>query len=237
MKKLLIGVLIILLIILAYFAIFEGITLGSFHVLSVEQIKQENDRLEQEIAQTQVLMNSDYKTKTDELESSVSQLLVAKDEYHDLASISTEGELAAASQDEIYTVEYLWTRFGRHATAEGVNLRYEISTGTTGEADVKNISFTVSGQYIPIINFVTALEDDDELGFRIENFKIAPGGDYLQATFLVRNVRIKIENVSSSTTGTTNNSVSTQSTDTQNTQPIDNTANTTDTTDTTNTQQ
>ena len=105
MKKLLIGVLIILLIILAYFAIFEGITLGDFHVLSVAQIKQENDRLEQEIAQTQVLMNSDYKTKTDELESSVSQLLVAKDEYHDLASISTEGELAAASQDEIYTVE------------------------------------------------------------------------------------------------------------------------------------
>ena len=202
MKKLLIGVLIILLIILAYFAIFEGITLGSFHVLSVEQIKQENDRLEQEIAQTHVLMNYDYKTKTDELESSVSQLLVAKDEYHDLASVSTEGELVQASQDEIYTVEYLWTRFGRHATAEGVNLRYEISTGTTGEADVKNISFTVSGQYIPIINFVTALEDDDELGFRIENFKIAPGGDYLQATFLVRNVRIKIENVSSGTTTT-----------------------------------
>ena len=223
MKKLLIGVLIILLIILAYFAIFEGITLGDFHVLSVAQIKQENDRLEQEIAQTQVLMNNDYKTKTDELESSVSQLLVAKDEYHDLASVSTEGELAAASQDEIYTVEYLWTRFGRHATAEGVNLYYEISSGSTGESDVKNISFTVSGEYIPIINFVEALEDDDELGFRIENFKITPGGDYLQATFLVRNVRIKIENVSSavntSTTGTqSTNMQSTTGTNTTNTQ-------------------
>ena len=232
MKKLLIGLLIILLIILAYFAIFEGITLGSFHVLSVEQIKQENDRLEQEIAETQVLMNSDYKTKTDELESSVSQLLVAKDEYHDLASVSTEGELVAASQDEIYTVEYLWTRFGRHATAEGVNLYYEISSGSTGESDVKNISFTVSGGYTPILSFIEAIEDDDELGFRIENFKMTPGGDYLQATFLVRNVRIKIENVSNSITGTTNNNVSTQSTDTQNTQPTDNTANTTDTTNT-----
>ena len=223
MKKLLIGVLIILLIILAYFAIFEGITLGNFQVLSVVQIKQENDRLDQEIAQTQILMNNDYKTKTDELESSVSQLLVAKDEYHDLASVSTEGELAAASQDEIYTVEYLWTRFGRHATAEGVNLYYEISSGSTGESDVKNISFTVSGEYIPIINFVEALEDDDELGFRIENFKITPGGDYLQATFLVRNVRIKIENVSSavntSTTGTqSTNMQSTTGTNTTNTQ-------------------
>ncbi len=232
MKKLLIGLLIILLIILAYFAIFEGITLGSFHVLSVEQIKQENDRLEQEIAETQVLMNSDYKTKTDELESSVSQLLVAKDEYHDLASVSTEGELVAASQDEIYTVEYLWTRFGRHATAEGVNLYYEISSGSTGESDVKNISFTVSGGYTPILSFIEAIEDDDELGFRIENFKMTPGGDYLQATFLVRNVRIKIENVSSGTTATsttTNTTTQTQSNQT-NTQ-------TTTQTGTTNTQQ
>lgn len=230
MKKLLIGLLIILLIILAYFAIFEGITLGSFHVLSVEQIKQENDRLEQEIAETQVLMNSDYKTKTDELESSVSQLLVAKDEYHDLASVSTEGELVAASQDEIYTVEYLWTRFGRHATAEGVNLYYEISSGSTGESDVKNISFTVSGGYTPILSFIEAIEDDDELGFRIENFKMTPGGDYLQATFLVRNVRIKTENVSSSA-GTSSTTTTTQSTNTPTTTDTTNTA------DTTNTQQ
>lgn len=230
MKKLLIGLLIILLIILAYFAIFEGITLGSFHVLSVEQIKQENDRLEQEIAETQVLMNSDYKTKTDELESSVSQLLVAKDEYHDLASVSTEGELVAASQDEIYTVEYLWTRFGRHATAEGVNLYYEISSGSTGESDVKNISFTVSGGYTPILSFIEAIEDDDELGFRIENFKMTPGGDYLQATFLVRNVRIKTENVSSSV-GTSSTTTTTQSTNTPTTTDTTNTA------DTTNTQQ
>ena len=230
MKKLLIGLLIILLIILAYFAIFEGITLGSFHVLSVEQIKQENDRLEQEIAETQVLMNSDYKTKTDELESSVSQLLVAKDEYHDLASVSTEGELVAASQDEIYTVEYLWTRFGRHATAEGVNLYYEISSGSTGESDVKNISFTVSGGYTPILSFIEAIEDDDELGFRIENFKMTPGGDYLQATFLVRDVRIKTENVSSSV-GTSSTTTTTQSTNTPTTTDTTNTA------DTTNTQQ
>lgn len=230
MKKLLIGVLIILLIILAYFAIFEGITLGNFQVLSVEQIKQENDKLEQEIAETQVLMNSDYKTKTDELESSVSQLLVAKDEYHDLASVSTEGELVAASQDEIYTVEYLWTRFGRHATAEGVNLYYEISSGSTGESDVKNISFTVSGGYTPILSFIEAIEDDDELGFRIENFKMTPGGDYLQATFLVRNVRIKTENVSSSV-GTSSTTTTTQSTNTPTTTDTTNTA------DTTNTQQ
>ena len=40
-----------------------------------------------------------------------------------------------------------------------------------------------------------AVEDDSELGFRIENFKILPGAseDGRQATFMVRNVRVKEE--------------------------------------------
>ena len=209
MKKILIGVVIILLIVLAYFAIFEGITLGSFSVLSVGQIADENQRLEDEIQQVEVLKNSDYPNEMDKLEESIAGLLTAKGEYQDLASISTEGELKEASQEETYTVEYLWTRFGRHATREGVNLTYTLSTGTTGEAEVKNITFTVEGEYPAIITFLTALEDDSELGFRIENFKLVPGGSHLQATFLVRNVRVKDESVSSS--------VQTQSTTTQTT--------------------
>ena len=43
MKKILISVLIILLLVLAYFAMFNGISLGTIHVLSVEQIVQKNE--------------------------------------------------------------------------------------------------------------------------------------------------------------------------------------------------
>ena len=85
MKKILIGILIILLVVMAYFAIFKGISIGGFNVLSVEQIQDENNKLTEEIAKTETLMHSDYRAKTDELEKSVKSLLLAKNEYLDLA--------------------------------------------------------------------------------------------------------------------------------------------------------
>lgn len=214
MKKILIGVLIILLIIMAYYAIFEGLSIGGFQILSVEQIADENDKLTKEIELTELLMQSEYPYETDKLEKSVSDLLVAKDEYLDLASVSTEGELKAATQEETYTQEFLWTRFGRHATAQGVNLNYSIATGTTGETNVKNLLFTVSGDYIPIFQFISALEDDSKLGFRIENFKLAPGGDNLQATFTVKNVKIKMELEGGNTTPAPQSTTTPPTTDT-----------------------
>lgn len=216
MKKILISILIILLIILAYFSIFKGISIGGFDLLSVQQIADENNKLTQEIAQTESLMYTNYPSKTDELEQSVSSLLTAKDEYHDLASVSTEGELAEANQEETYTIAYLWTKLGRYATAEGVVARFDIVTGSTGESDVKNIQFTITGDYSQIILFVEDIEDDSELGFRIENFKLVSGGSSLQATFTVRNVRIEPESLTNavSTQSTTDTNAATTSTDT-----------------------
>ena len=220
MKKILIGILTILLIVVAYLTVFRGISIGNFSILSVEQIQEENDNLTTEIAQTETLMYSTYATQTEQLEKSVSSLLEAKEEYLDLANVSTESELSEASKEETYKIEYLWTRIGSHATAEGVILKLDVQTGGTGESDVNNLSFTVTGKYIAIFNFVTAIEDDSELGFRIENFKILPGTDTdgREATFTVRNVRIKQENVTNNVT-TTDNS---QNNNTENTNTVEN---------------
>ena len=147
MKKLLISALIILLLVMAYFAIFKGISVANFHLLSVEQIGEENDKLTQEIAQTEILMNNDYQTKLSELKKKTSDLMNAKEEYYDLADSSTEAEIKQANQVEEYTVEFLMTNLGRHATNKGVNLTYTPTSGTTGEANVNNISFTVVGNY------------------------------------------------------------------------------------------
>lgn len=234
MKKILIGILTILLIVVAYLTVFRGISIGNFSILSVEQIQEENDNLTTEIAQTETLMYSTYATQTEQLEKSVSSLLEAKEEYLDLANVSTESELSEASKEETYKIEYLWTRIGSHATAEGVILKLDVQTGGTGESDVKNLSFTVTGNYIAIINFVTAIEDDSELGFRIENFKILPGTDTdgREATFTVRNVRIKQENVTNNVTTTdnsqNNNTENTNTTETTDTSTTDNNTTATD---------
>ena len=216
MKKILIILLIILLITLSYFAIFKGISLGSFEVLSVEKIQEENDRLTQEIEQTEKLIHSDYIQKTDELQSSVDSLMNAKDEYVELANVSSDKDLINASKQEIYKIEYIWTRIGSHATSEGVELKLDITAGETGEQESKNLLFTVTGNYIAVINYVLSIEDDSQLGFRIENFKILPGSgeNGRQATFTVRNVRIKQENATSAVSTDTSTPDAQQATDT-----------------------
>lgn len=193
LKKLLIGILIILLIVLAYFAIFKGITLGNINILSVEQIIQENDKLTNNIEEANSLLKKDYPSKKQELSTAVTALLEKKEEYFDLAKVSTENEISKANTQETYLREYLWVRVGRHATSKGVYLKMDINSGNAGEQDVKNLAFTVKGQYIAIIKFISALEDDDKLGFKIENFKMVKNDTNLTATFNVRGVRIKSE--------------------------------------------
>ena len=212
MRKILKGILTILLIVMAVLVITKGLTIGNFKILSVKQIIEGNDKLTAEISETEKLIRSNYPTELETLDSTVSSLLAAKEEYQDLADVSTKSEINKATTVETYTVEFLWTRLGRHATAEGVYLSYTPTNNS--------IKFTVSGDYIPILSFVSAIENDSKLGFRIENFKLIPGGNNLQATFETRNINIKTEGVNTavqSTTITESAPTNTPDTNTQNT--------------------
>ena len=197
---------------MAVLVITKGLTIGNFKILSVQQIIEGNDKLTAEISETEKLIRSNYPTELETLDSNVSSLLAAKEEYQDLADVSTKSEINKATTVETYTVEFLWTRLGRHATAEGVYLSYTPTNNI--------IKFTVSGDYIPILSFVSAIENDSKLGFRIENFKLIPGGNNLQATFETRNINIKTEGVNTavqSTTITESAPTNTPDTNTQNT--------------------
>lgn len=223
MRKILISILIILLIIMAGLAIFKGISIGNFNILSISQIIEENSKLTNDIEDTKALMETEYQSKVESLNNSVSNMLKAKNEYLDLASISTKDEIEKATTVETYTVEFLWTVLGRHATENNVNLNYTPKSDNT-------ISFNVVGSYTAIIKFVSAIENDSRLGFTIENFKLISSGESLQATFITRNVKVKSE--------TTTSSITTQSTDTTNTNTNNNTnteTNTNSTTQNTNT--
>lgn len=219
MRKILIGILTILLIVMAVLVITKGLTIGNFKILSVKQIIEGNDKLTAEISETEKLIRSNYPTELETLDSTVSSFLAAKEEYQDLADVSTKSEINKATTVETYTVEFLWTRLGRHATAEGVYLSYTPTNNS--------IKFTVSGDYIPILSFVSAIENDSKLGFRIENFKLIPGGNNLQATFETRNINIKTEGVNTAVQST----IITESAPTNT--PDTNTQNTNSTTETT----
>lgn len=206
MKKVLISILLILLIVLAYFTIFQGISIGTFKVLSTSDIIKLNDDLTVKIGEANKKIKTDLQSKRSELNENINILLDNKESYYNLANVSTESEITEASTEEVYSIEYLWVRVGRHARSEGANMRMDVLAGDTGDASVKNINFTAVGKYMAIMNFVSALEDDSELGFRIEDFHLVPAEDEinLQATFSVTGIRTRVENttVSVDTTST-----------------------------------
>ena len=223
MKKIIIAVLIVLLIVLAYFTIFNGLSLGNFKILSVGEIKQANDNLTYEIEQTKVLLEKDYPTEKDELSTSITQLLEEKEKYFDMAKISTEGEITKANTEDIYLIEYLWTKVGRHATSKGVNIKMDVVSGDTNESEMKNLNFTVTGQYVGIIDFISSLENDSNLSFKIENFKMIKDEENLTATFVVKNIRIKSEQVANDiSTTTTDNTQNTNEEANNNTNEVEN---------------
>ena len=94
----------------------------------------------------------------------------------------------------MYNIEYLWVKIGRHARKEGVNLKLDIKEGTAGDQTTKDLNFTVVGKYVGIIEFISAIEEDSELNFRVNDFILTPDGENLKATFNVTDIKIKLEN-------------------------------------------
>lgn len=203
MKKILISILIVLLIVLTGFTIFKGISIGNFKVLSASQINDKNTQLTAEIEIAQQLLKKNYPETKEKLASSISDLLSKKEEYFKLAKLSSDKEITKANTEETYLIEFLWARIGNHATSKGVNLTIDVKTGDAGDPMVKNLTIIAKGYYVGIMDFVSSLENDDKLNFKIENFKLVQEDELLTATFNVRGIRIKTENVTNTTSDNT----------------------------------
>ncbi len=232
MKKLLLIIIIILLGVAVYFALSSGISIGNIHVLGIGQIAEANENLDKKIGELNQYIDVAYPQKISDLETASKNFQQAKQEYLNLTNVSSDQEILDAMKQESYTIEYLWARLGNHAKKQGVNIEFQIVSNDTGTTGMYNMNFTVDGSYIAITNFISAIENDGELNFRIQGFTLNPNqGNILRSTFTVRNVAIQ-GNTSTQTVQqtTTNNETGNNTTNT-------NTTNTNTTnTETTNTQ-
>ena len=199
MRRLLISILLILLIAIAVLCVKNGINIGPLHVLGVTQIQDANGELTRKIAEAKDT-NDDYADKLTEIKDAITELGTAREEYLQTINVSTESEIREATQTKNYTIEYLWSQVGNHATQEGVNIRMDVVSGV--DENQRNLNFTVSGNYLAITNFITELENDSTLQFTIDQFSMTQN----QCTFVVRDVFIRPERTtrSSSTTSSTN---------------------------------
>lgn len=218
MKKLLILILIGLLIVLSGFIVISGFEIGSVEVLSYVGIQERNKQLDEKIQQASKLAEKDYKQAVSTVQESSKKLEQTKKEYEDMIIITPEGEMQTVAQLERYEIETLWVKLGNYATSEGAVVRIDVIRGNT--SDTYNLKFTVNGSYISITDFISDIENDSTLGFKIEEFKMIPSGKELQATFVCNEIGIKEVSETSNpnigiseennTTNTTNNGTSTK---------------------------
>lgn len=210
MKDILITVISILLTVVIIICIVKGLTVGSFRILSISNIKQESLNLDNEVDELNNLKNVTYKKKIDDLQTATKDLTTAKQKYLDLASVSSDEEIQEANLEQTYAMEFLWNKVGSYATKEGVTLKWDVSS--TGVNNKYTLNFTTTGSYVGVISYIYALENDSDLAFRIENFKMTASGENVTATFTVNNVAIKAETISSASSNNTNEQANTNTT-------------------------
>lgn len=237
MKKLLILILIVLLLLLTGFLGIHGLKMGNIEILGIQAIKQRNEELDEKIQEAAKLAQKDYEQAISTVKTDVKKLETERQKYEDMTAISNEGEIQTANQIEKYEIETLWVKLGNHATSEGVVMKMEVTKGGNTTEDTYNLKFTVSGSYIAITDFISDIENDSYLGFKIEEFKMVPGSSSadLQATFVCKGILIKDVQESSTITTTTENINNENNTDSNtNSTNTTNSANTTNSVNTTN---
>lgn len=197
MRKTLISILLVLSMILTVLVIWKGISIKNFHIYSIQDISDKNEELTQTINKANDATDK-YTAELAKIKTDVAALSTAKKEYLDLVTISTDNEIAKATQTKTYTIEYLWSRVGNHATKQGVNLKMDVTNSTLNGSEFKNLNFTVTGAYLALTQFIYEIENDSNLDFTIDKFDMTSN----RCTFTVADVRIIQEKTTAGTTPT-----------------------------------
>lgn len=204
MRKFVLSILLILTCVILFLVILLGVKIGNFKLIdsysdieTVSALKKTlllelNDKNQVEFEQKKVALNS-----------AVKEYQAKKDEYDRLV---VEGKLedidAFNSVDLIkYDLDFLWTVIGNYATQNGVTIDLNFTKSAnqsikSSEYVICNLNFTITGDYIALTDFISNIEDDDQLSFEISNFLLEKGGENLQATFTVKDIPISSSNLS-----------------------------------------
>lgn len=170
MKKILISVLIILLLILSYFALAKGISF--LKIKSINDIKNASSKLENDFNEANELSSKTYPSEVEALESAIKQLKISKQEYDNKNLYSTEGNPLGTIEIKTYKIHYLWTILGNYRKDREIQ-SLTLDLKSTEIKDVYDLEFTLVGSYTRITDFLYDIENDEELNFEIKDFSIS----------------------------------------------------------------
>lgn len=204
MRKILFSIIIVLLAIGSYFFLVNGISIGSFKLNGVKEIKQLGATLDNKIYEATELTTVTYNNTNKTLNDRLNDLQSKRKEYENKVAISSPEEITKASTKERHQIQFLWAKIGNYATKNGLKLTLDVRTSAAGVQGEKDLEFTLEGSYDGIANFLYNIEEDESLNFRIENFKLLPitvavnNGEQattistLQAKFSVKEINVDL---------------------------------------------
>lgn len=157
-----------------------------FETSSYSGIAQKSVELSNKISELNTKNTTDYNQALNKKEAAVSNFNSSKAAYEELATQASVEEIREANKEEEYFLDYLWMKIGTYANNS------EIKVLIDSNYKEETIDFSVSGQYIAVINFIYDLENDPELAFNIDNLVMQGGSSakVTKASFQVRNVKI-----------------------------------------------
>jgi len=181
-------IIVLICIILLTFATVKGIEIGNFKILSISQLKEKDNIVNQKIETASNITSKDYPNNIKNLEETFDEYLVQKQKYEQLSDI-TDKHKEEIYETKQYDIEYLWRILGKYATNRNLTLGIDVKKSEK-DKNTYNLNFTVSGKYVNISQFITDIENNSDLYFRIYNFKISGNGEVIRSTFTVKNVSI-----------------------------------------------
>ena len=201
MKKLLISIIGFILLILICVAAIKGIYIGKISIYSVKDIKEQSLNLDKKIEEANTQINQNYAKSVNDIKTAATNLLNLKEEYENRVGLN--GNIGI-TQIERYKIEYV----RGNGKDNGIKID-SLEIQETSIEDTYNINFTLYGSYVGITDFIYDIENDDELNYRIKNFKMEPSTisskttsdnevtsvdtNTLKATFVVENIIIKFD--------------------------------------------
>ena len=174
MRKILLGVLVALLLALSVYTAVYGISLGNIKISGIPLIKQKNAELETKIEKANQLKNETYPSSVNKLESEYKNLISEKERYEQIVELGVDANGQPLNKIQEYEVEKIWVTMGNYAKKQGVDLKMDVSQNNEISKSY-DLTFTVTGGYIQITDFLYDVERDSTLVFKLENFKMVPG--------------------------------------------------------------
>lgn len=202
MKNRITTIIILVSIVLLLVATLHGIE--KFQILSISQLQQKNDDVNKRINEASTLTAIDYPDNIETLEETYDKYIIQKQKYEELSEFIDEDSEDVYEKKQ-YDIGYLWRVLGKYATVRNLTLGIDVQKNNNGQNNSYDLNFTVSGQYVDISQFITDIENDSDLFFRIYNFRMSGSGETISSNFTVKDVDIDpstITNVENTTTDT-----------------------------------